>query len=350
VNVSVSTELTSYLREEDEADLPAALLDQSKLEVIIDRVKAQAKAALPEPLDITKPGHQALMRSAAYKIRQSKSAIDKAALAMTEDYRAKTAKINAVRKFGTGTIEEFHDEFRRPLTEEEEREKAAAAALQARLDAIWVQSSMLIDMTSQGIAMCIEAVEAINPDDGTWPKVEEVARHKKTEALVALRGAHAAATKREKEAAELEQLRSEAAERARNEALAAAAARKAEREENERKAREEAAQRAADAARLQAERDAAEKVEAAQQAQREAEEARERAVQAERDRAAEEKRLKDEADAKRAENKRIRGRALKTISEAIRISMGDMTAKGEMADAIAMDIINGKIAGVEWKP
>jgi hypothetical protein len=52
----------------------------------------------------------------------------------------------------------------------------------------------------------------------------------------------------------------------------------------------------------------------------------------------------------RAENKRIRGRALKTIAEAILLSMGDKTAKGDMADAIAMDIINGKIAGVEWKP
>jgi hypothetical protein len=349
MNVSVSTEVTTYLREEDEADLPAALLDQTKLDAIIERVKTQAKAALPEVLDISKPGHQALLRSAAYKIRQSKSAIDKAALAMTEDYRAKTAKINAVRKYGTATIEEFHDEFRRPLTEEEEREKAAAAELQAQLDAIAVPNTLAI-MTAEQIAGWIVLFEGINPDDGSWPKVEDVARHKKSEALVALHGAHAAAVKREREAAELEQLRAEAAERARNDALAAAASRKAEREENERKAREEAAQRAADAARLQAERDAAEKVEAAQQAQREAEEARERAVQAERDRAAEEKRLKDEADAKRAENKRIRGRALKTIAEAILFSIGDKTAKGDIADAIAMDIINGKIAGVEWKP
>jgi hypothetical protein len=345
MNVSVSTEVTTYLREEDEADLPAALLDQTKLDAIIERVKTQAKAALPEVLDISKPGHQALLRSAAYKIRQSKSAIDKAALAMTEDYRAKTAKINAVRKYGTATIEEFHDEFRRPLTEEEEREKAAAAELQAQLDAIAVPNTLAI-MNAEQIAGRIALFEGINPDDGNWPNVEEVARHKKTEALVALRGAHAAAVKREKEAAELEQLRAEAAERARAEALAAAAARKAEREAAEAKAREEAAQRAADAARLQAERDAAEKVEAAQRAQREAEERAAAAAQEERDRAAEEKRLKDEADTKRAENKRIRGRALKEIVAALLADTGDT----EVAERIALALMDGRVPHMRFVP
>jgi hypothetical protein len=353
MNVSVSTEVTTYLREEDEADLPTALLDQSKLEAIIDRVKTQAKAALPEVLDISKSGHQALLRSAAYKIRQSKSAIDKAALALTEDYRAKTAKINAVRKYGTATIEEFHDEFRRPLTEEEEREKAAAAELQAQLDAIAVPNTLAV-MTAEQIAGWITLFDGINPDDGSWPKVEEVARHKKSEALAALCSARDAAVKRERDAAELEKLRAEAAERARNDALAAAAVRKAEREENERKAREEAAQRAADAARLQAEREAAEKVEAAQRAQREAEEARERAVQEERDRSAAEKRLQELAAAARADNARIRTRALGRLANSISSLLSDIEITPDQRDQVTMviakAIADGKLPCTEFKP
>lgn len=75
-----------------EADLPAALASEEKMRALVARVEAQARAQMPEPDTSGEAGRQAI-RSTARKVTRSKTAIDKAALALTEEMRARTAAV-----------------------------------------------------------------------------------------------------------------------------------------------------------------------------------------------------------------------------------------------------------------
>lgn len=306
------------------AQLGAAFTSGDMIELLLAQVEAKVRAHVP---DLTTARGRDAIKSLAYAVSRSKTALDDAGKKLTEDARAQIAEVNAQRKVIADRLDALRDEARKPLTEWETAEENRKANLMRRLqhiEPVWPIDHM---PTAEALAAHIANVEAIAIDN-SWQEFEDQAQLRKDRALAKLRPLHAAAVVREEQAAELAQLRAEAEARRAEDAQRAAeeqARRDAEAQaERDRQAAEAEAlrakqveadrQAAAEAARIEAERAAAERIAAAERvaeqarvdaeaaAKRAAEQAdREKAeaVEAERRRAAAEREAQERADRQR---------------------------------------------------
>lgn len=286
--------------------VPAEVFAPGGVKALLDRIAAEVRGT---KRDISTAAGREQIRSLAYKLARSKVALDKAGQELTEEWRTKTAAVNAERKTIRDFMDALADEVRKPLTDWENEEKERVAGHERALAAMVEAPGYGAVETAAELELRLSYLRSYPPRD--WREFAQraadtlAAEIDRTERLLA------AAVKREAEAAELARLRAEAAERARQEAerqraehearIAAEAAERARREAEEKAAREA---RAAEE-KAEAERRAAAKLQAELEArQREAEE---RAAAAERARAAAEARAKAEAEeaARRAEAARV---------------------------------------------
>ena len=311
------------------AQLGAAFTSGDMIELLLAQVEAKVRAHVP---DLTTAKGRDAIKSLAYAVSRSKTALDDAGKKLTEDARAQIADVNAQRKVITDRLDALRDEARKPLTDWEAAEETRKADLMRRLqriEPVWPADTL---PSVEALAGHIANVEAIAIDN-SWQEFEDQAQLRKDRALAKLRPMHAAAVVREEQAAELAQLRAEAEARRAEDAKRAAeeqAKRDAEAAaERQRQAAEVEAiararaeterQQAAENARIRAEQAAAERIAAAErateQARIDAEAATKRAAeQAERDKAAaieaERRRVEQEREAQeRADRKREADRA-----------------------------------------
>lgn len=346
-------------------DLPAAIQSADKLEALLARVEAQARAHVP---DLTTEAGRKAIASNAYKVATSKTALDKAGKALTEDLRAQVSAVNAVRNAAVDRLEALKVEVRAPLTEWEGAEKARIDHFEGMLRGM-DRGILATNPSAAEIAAEIAEVESIQVDE-TWREFRDGAARTQAKVLAALREALGRQRAAEAERAELEALRAEkAAREARDRAEAAEKEAEARRiaqakAEEDRQARiaierEEAARLAAERATAEAERAAAERIAAAERAAQAAEEKAERdrkaadeaaarAVEQERLRAAEQRRQEEAAREKREQNARIRAKARSAIVAAITTLT---THTGQTtADSLADAIMAGGIPHVEFRP
>lgn len=251
----------------DDAVLPALLKE-------IEGEIAAASAGID-----TKKGREAIA-SLAHSISRRKTPIVDAGKALTEDWRKKTATVNATKSTVEREFDALRDKARAPLDAWEAAEKDRRDTIIRGL-AFLAQSAVVpTGSTIESIDATIEKVEAfaVGPE---FEASEPQAKQDRLTALAKLSEARAAIVKAEEERAELERLRAEAQERERA-AQAAEAKRLQEAAEAERiataekRAAEQAearirAERDAEAAHAKAEQDAA--IEAERRKAREAEEA-----------------------------------------------------------------------------
>lgn len=300
---------------------PAIFTRKGAVRDLIDRIKADSRDRATR-LDVsTEDGRQGL-RSLAYQVRRSKTALDNAGKDQTEEWRLKTNAINADRRVVRDELDALEEEVRAPLTAFENAEKtrvqgheAAVAAMAALTD--FASSNMAIDEIDRNLAALATLLQR------DWQEFGKRATDTADSVRADLQRLRAEVVRREEERAELARLRAEESERKRQEderlrlereariaEEAAAAAKRAAEEEAERLRQEEAA-------RVERERQAAEEArrreaEAAEGArlaeERRAHEAEERAAQAERDR---------RAAIEKAETERLAGheRALAALIE-----------------------------------
>lgn len=266
-------------------------------EPLLSRLEKEAReqAAL---LDIATPAGRSAIASLAFKIARSKTALDKAGKDLKAEWKAKSDAVDAERRIIWDRVEALQTEIRAPLTAYEDAEKAAIAAHEAALAEIVAPPEYGQTETAAEIGQRIVRLRAGSNRD--WGLFAPRAQAATAAEIARMEGLHAAAVKREADAAELVRLRAEAAERQRLAEIEAqrerekAIARRAE-EEATRRAQEEADRQAKEAAAaaeaaLQAareetarkEREAAEALEAERRrAEREAEETRRAAQRAE---------------------------------------------------------------------
>jgi hypothetical protein len=302
---------------------------------ILQQIRKEATAAVHD-VNTTK-GRDAI-KSMAYKVARSKTALDSAGKDLVADQKAQIKKVDENRKKVREYLDSLKDEIRAPLTDFEEAEKAAIEAIKARVEEIRgmgeVYNEDLTPMnTDQLKARYMEIMNfQIDESFGDWVKD---AHEAKSEALEKIELAQLRQEKAEREAAEAEERRKreeaerqereekERAEREEQIRKDAEAKAKAEQEEAVRQA-QEAEERAkreteqAEARRQQEAKEAAERAEiekqqAIEQAKREAE-----AAEAARREAEERARLEaSEAERKRQENvahrKKINNAALKCL-------------------------------------
>lgn len=320
---------------------PATVFAPGGVEGIISKIEAEVSA---EVFDIATAEGRERIKSVAYKVARSKTALDDMGKELVSGIKAQAAGIDADRRTIRDRLDALKERVRGPLTAWEEaeanrvdaHERALVSIIESPRFAATVPSANVID---QRIA---EVRTACARD---WQEFHERADTAATEALATLETMLATAKQAEADAAELAELRQLKAEReeadrkAEAERIAAqqAAERQAyeERRERERAEKAKRDQEAAVAAAVEAERVKAEREKAA------AIEAEKRRQEQERVRVAEEKARAELAERKRQENKRHREKVHGTIKDALsdpRIGIDTETANRMIAAIIAGNV------------
>lgn len=272
------------------------------LEPWLQKVRAEVDAFNQCLPDLTTVKGRKQYASMAYKIAQTKTALDDMGKKVSAEQKEIPKKIDAERKRVWDTLELWQKEVRKPL---DDWQKAEDARVDKHNDGIQkIKDMALFDATPQAVtvAQVIADLEAIAIDD-SWQEFLPEAAQAKDQALNKLRALLAERTQYEAEQAELARLRAEAEAQAQRDREAEIARTAAER------ARVEAEQRA------QAERDAAARRE--QELLEEAAAAQRASEQAARDAeaAAERQRLLLQLQAEQAERQAAQAEANRIAAE-----------------------------------
>lgn len=351
---------------ETRALVPADVFKPGGVMALLARLEADVRAV---KTDISTAIGREQVRSLAYKVTRSKTALDAMGKALTDDARAQIDAVNAERRTIRDFMDALAEDVRRPLTEWENAEKERVAGHERALAAMVEAPSYGATETAADLELRLSYLRSYPARD--WREFAQraadtlAAEIERTERLLV------AAQKREAEAAELARLRAEEAERARLEAarlqaerearIAAEAAERAQRQAEERAAhaarvaaeQAEAERRAAERLRQEAEERAARaEAEAAETARRaeaarvaaeqKAERDRIAAVEAERQRVAQAEEAVRQSEAARAADRANRGRINTAAAEAI--TLLGLTEK--QAKAVVGAIVSGIIPNV----
>ena len=354
--------------------------DPASLDAIIEGIEAEVRAAT---LDASTQAGREQIRSLAFRVTRSKTAIVKMGMDLTEGWREKTKLVNAERKRAEERLAALAEEARRPLTEFENREKFRIAAHEVALEAFRMNvSGYDIAQMEMALKLMQKHLEGRN-----WEEFAGRARQLRDDAFESINNRIESQKMADAQAAELAELRRKEAERQECERVRLVAEReaklKAEAAENarieaERKAKAEAdreAQRVIAAAKLEADRVAREKAALEQEkrdaetrfelaekkaaqavldAQLKADREREAAVQAERYRQAEERRIlekkqRDEAaaNAKREADKKHRAKIEAEAALDLETTLTKYSIDAELCRLIIGQIAQGHIRNVK---
>lgn len=252
------------------ATLATMFKAENGLNPLLDKIKADALAIVKD-LDPANKKDRDLMRSAAFKVSQSKAEIDRRGKDLTEAQRKEVAAVNAGRSVADRFLSALRDQVKKPAEDWEAKDAARIEAIKLRMTAF---RPMHVPSASDGLRALIAEVEAVTVD-ASWQEFQTEAAEAKAMCLNRLDEHLQAAIMRDeaaelaaRQAAELEALRAEKAardeaDRLRVEAEAAEARRIDE-------AKQEADRLRIAAERAEADRIAAERAEAALVAQIEA--------------------------------------------------------------------------------
>ena len=353
----MSTEITAFA---ENASPVAILTDDKAYSEFYQKVKAAVGNFVP---DVSTAIGRAEIKSMAFKVVRSKTALDDAGKKLNEEAREKINAVDAVRRKIREELTALAEEVRRPLTEWETAEDARKAKIEGTIILIKEYANTSPMLSAAEIAATTIKLGDIVLDADVFQDDLGDAISAKTAALARLSDLLAAANQREAEAAELARLRQEKAERE--------AAEQAERERREREERERLAKEAEEkAAAARAEREAREREEYKRRVAEEAAEAaraverkraaeelaakeaelfaerlkREEAEKAERDRLADIERTKREEEARQADREH-RSKIMRAAKEAIMTcGCSEDTARKIVMAIMAGEVPNTRIA------
>lgn len=305
------------------------------LDPYLNLIAEQARSLVPDLT--TKKGRDAIA-SNAYKVRQSKTAMDKAGKALVDKLKEQPKLVDAERKRMREFMDALADEVRGPLDEFEEKEAARVAALKDKVEHLVDMREVHDEANSEQIKASLDCVSSIEIDE-SYEEFEAEAHREKARTIEALQISYERRKAHEEEKAELARLRAEAAEREqkeREERIAKEAAERAQREAEERAAKAKAEAEA----KAKAEQEAAERREielklAAEKAEREKLEAEERAK---RTAAETEARIKREAEERAAAE-----------AEALRKREADKKHRAKINNAVLAELVKTGISEEQGK-
>lgn len=260
---------------------PAQIFEGGELLTIVGAIETECLSFVIDPS--SEKGREEI-KSLAYKIARSKTTVEKAKKAYTEDLRKKVAEINAHAANAVDRLQALQDKVREPVTQYEKREKERVASLKAKISEI--ESFMIVDglTPSKQIKELLNKLEQFNPLE--MEEFAHVANQVKEKVLNHLSGSLLASEDYEEKEARRIQLEAEQKEREQK-----------EREERiAREAAENARIEAENKARLDQERIEKEKNEAIEKAKKAEEEARLANERAEKEREESVKREKEAAE------------------------------------------------------
>lgn len=190
-------------------ELMAMFSNDKGLDPIIKKIKERVKS---EELDPTTEKGRQRIGGLARQIGSAKERLKETAEALTEEWRAKTASVNAEKKRMATELDSLRDEVlaKREAYEKAQAERIAAheAALNEILNAHQFDST---DPLAEHIKARRERVEEVNARD--WQEFSERAKVAYEQSASRLDAQYDSRVKRDKDAAELERHRAEQAER-----------------------------------------------------------------------------------------------------------------------------------------
>ena len=299
--------------------VPSQVFKEGGADPILDEIENQVRSGV---YDISTAKGRDEIKSVAYKIARSKTALDNMGKALGEEALRTKQAIDSERRKVRERLDALKDEIRKPLTEFEEREKNRIAGHEQAISDI--RDAVNFDVPDPDVETISARIESMEKRcRREWEEFSQrgadaykASKEKLTQMLDARK-------KRDAEQAELERLRREQEER--------------ERLEREERMKQEAA----DKARREAEEKA--KKEAEESARRAAEE-KEAALKAERERVEREKREQEELAAKREADKnhkaKINNGALSCLTE--KCGLDD-----DQANSVVAAIARGEIKHVK---
>lgn len=326
-----------------EGQVPAFPTDEEKAKAIVAEIAKRARAHVP---DISTAQGRAEIKSLAFQIARTKTAMDAAGKDMVADAKAQIAKVDGLRRLIRNDLDALKDEVRKPLTEWEEAKAKRDAEVEERLTNIRKMGEVAFDETSAEIEMRIDRLKdaKANCTPEEFDKRADEADKLCSDMLAAVRLMLEQAKMREETARERDALLARERERAQQEEAERKAREEAElkeREEREAKIRaererQEAELKAAREAQAEAERQAREAQEREAAARREAEQAAERERQRiEEEARVAEARAKAEADVKAREEE-----AKKRRREASAEAMAAIMAQADIDEAHASRVLD----------
>ncbi|SMC84277.1 hypothetical protein [Novosphingobium sp. B1] len=318
------------------------LTDKAQRESFYEHIQREVDAF--EPDTSTEKGRKAI-KSLAYKITRTKTAIDDAGKQLNEEARARINAVDAERRAVKEKLTALANEVRRPVDEWEAAEDKRVEECRAVIDGIKAAAVVTIEDTAATVRARGGQVWNTALDADRFGDMLAEATAAKDMAVSALKSALARLTKEEADKAELERLRAEAAEREERDRIEREARLAEELRLAELKAAEEkrlADERAAEERRIAAEKAEAERIERAKQEAAEAAERAAREEQAKRDRAhaeqlAAERRRAEEAErAAQAERDRIAAEEAARQAEAKRLADEQAAREADQAHRSAV--------------
>ena len=341
---------------------------EEKAQDILSQIEKDARAAAAL-LDVTTEAGRKEMKSLAYKVSRSKTAIDEAGKRLQADAKAVVDRVNAGRRLANERLDELRDEVKAPAVEFDAREAARVQAHRDRIAKIELIGQRLSGLSVDCLNDTLEELDLLAIGD--FEEFKSRAELAVDQTRNALKAAIIIAEKEEADRIEAERLAAIAAEeariaaeearKAREELIAKEAAEKAKAEaeakaERDRQAAAEALERERQAAaRAEQEsaariekmrREAEENAKRAEAAKKSAEEQAARdqaaAIEKERQRIADEKAAQEAEDARRAESKAHRGK----INREVLASLMELGFSEEQGKAVIGAILGGSVPHV----
>lgn len=294
----------------DPFNAPAIYANRITIDEFLKKVEAEVDSHVPDLS--TEKGRKAIA-SLAYKVSQTKSAAEKARLALTADLRARVDEVNDLGKVVTGKLEELRDKARKPLTEWEAIEDARVNKCKSDISLLKLALTYTADIGEQRLSENLNFVQSMVIEMPAFADFLDEGRSAQASAIEHLTRQISVAKQLADQAAELARMKAEQAERDQAEAerVAKEAAAKAEQERIEREEAEAQERKAAEDERIRIAAEQAKKA-AEEKAEKERQEA---AALAEKNRLAELAKVEAE---KQAEIERIQKeeRAAREAAEA----------------------------------
>ena len=180
----------------------------NSLDSILDNLEKDVRSI---DTDVTTPAGRKAIASLAYKVAQSKTALDSMGKGLTDEARKQIGLIDADRKQMRDRLDILKEEVRKPLTEWENKEKTRVQGFEARLAEIRSLLDDAFGLTAPEYEGRILRAKELHHHD--WDEFKERADHDFGKTSKALNERLEAIIKQEQEAKELEALRADKEER-----------------------------------------------------------------------------------------------------------------------------------------
>jgi hypothetical protein len=311
----------------------------SVIDPILEMIRAEVTAQAAD-LDISTPENRKAIASIAFKVTKTKTFIEGKRKELVADEKKRLAGIDAEGRRVWMILEGIADEVRKPLTDFEQKDKDRIARHEAGVMRLQDLAKVPFGASADAIMGMIAAVEAI--DTSTFEEFSNIASGHKTRTTEELNRAYEVTVEAERQKAEIEKLRAEAAARQQQDAIDAAVREAQEQaaidaEATTQRLEREAAKAKQDAIDAQRKADLA-AAEAAARAQKDAE----AAVERERQRVADAEAAEVAAQAKREANKKHVAKINREIIDGL---MGAALTKIE-AECVIAAINDGRVPHV----